>query len=175
MANRLATGLLFVGSLAGLACGGDSITEELAGVYQVTHHTLNQQGCDSEGPTVDQYSHFALAGEEFLVTEYLEFQTCTSADPATCQGLGVLSGYFLSNGQWIQQMASAAESGSACVLAYTLGTLTALGNGGLEIEVRRYREVDGALTGATCSAEEATLRGSTMPCIEYERVAGQRL
>ena len=50
-----------------LACGGDDggSPADVAGVYEVTYHTVNEDACDAEGPANTDYSHFQLLADNF--------------------------------------------------------------------------------------------------------------
>ena len=154
------------------ACGGSS-SSDLAGVYQITHHTINETGCDQEGPESTGYSHFQLSPEEFFGQDLLSFGECQSASPDTCSGLGLFSGYIEMGDEWVSEISSSSGGGSlACLLGFSLSTITETGVGELRIESRRHSDTDDALSEDQCSTDEASLRGSDMPCDRFEVIVG---
>ncbi len=154
------------------ACTGSS-SSELAGVYQITHHTSNETSCAREGPGAIRYSHFQLSLEDFFEQQLLAFGECQSASPDTCSGMGLFSGYLDMGDEQISEISSSSGGGAlACLLGFSRGTITETSIGEVRIERRRYSDTDDTLSEDRCSTDEASARGSDMPCDRFEVIIG---
>jgi len=161
--------------LALAACGDDGDdASTFVGLYEVTHHTRNETACDQEGPASDDFTHFALTEGDLFGQSYLSFGECTSADPASCQNLGIFSAYIRFGGAWTNELHSSSGGGDAsCFLGYVHGTMTKLDEPGeLRFETRVYNEEDDTLSEEECDPDTAEARGDDMPCELFEVVEG---
>ncbi|MCG8421510.1 MAG: hypothetical protein MJE77_26625 [Proteobacteria bacterium] len=159
-------GIIF--AIVALAACGGSDADDLAGIYQVTSHTLNQDSCDREGAAADGGSHLRIRPDSFFTEEFLAVDECESADTSTCNDDGLLGGFFDVNG-WTLEVSTASGGGSlTCYLGYTLETLEETESGVIRIEKRRYGDTDDNLSAAQCSTDEAGSRGTDMMCEQFE-------
>jgi len=170
-------GLLVLVSLA-CACGGggDSELAALAGFYQTTKHTLNEEGCEAEGPDVDGMPYFELVLEDLLGTSYLAFGSCDSADQSSCSSGGIFNSWLNIDGAILHEIQASSFSGETgpCNMSITQGVLSAVGDS-VSMRKRTYREEDDTLTEEQCNLDEAEARGTSMPCTRYEIIEGTRL
>ena len=169
-------GLIVIVSMVG-ACGSDdSELEALAGIYQTTKHTLNDEDCQAEGPDLTDMPYFQLVLEDLLGTKYLAFGSCESADSSTCSGAGLFDAWIKRDGE-IQhevQMTSGGGEYGPCSLSLKHGTLTQAGDS-VGMQIRSYHETDDTLTDEECDLDEVEARGTSMPCSSYEIIEGTRV
>lgn len=151
------------------ACGG---APDLEGIYQVTSHTLNEAGCDVEGPAAaDDYPYFSLRPDDFLGESLLAFGTCTGPTIEECEDFGLFSSFLEIDGEWKMQISTASFAGT-CTLGYFIGSTLEQPDGSLRLEFRNYSEVDETLDADACDTDVADARGTDMPCDRYEVVVG---
>lgn len=155
------------------ACGGDP---EILGFYATTHHTLNNDGCEAEGPEQDDPPYFHITAEKFFGVEIVTARSCDGDSEADCGGFGFASFYRKSGGAWLGEVyaSSGGEGGSPCLLLYFLDRAVLDGET-IRIEATRYSEEDDTLEGDACDPDVAERRGDSMPCERLEVVEGLRI
>jgi len=154
------------------ACGDSKV--DLSGMYSVTYHTQNQTDCNVEGEAVDEPAYFRMAEEELLGQKYFSLSECDSADEATCTGGGLFFGMIFSmpidNG-WKGKMSMSTGTGDPCALTYSEASAVFQEDDSLRIEVRAWSEEITVAEGE-CGYELAEERGTSMPCSNFEVMAG---
>lgn len=162
--------------LAGCGDEEEAAMEAVAGIYQTTKHTINEEGCQAEGPEVTDMPYFQFVVQDLFGTKFLSFGTCESADESTCVDAGIF-GAWRKSGSGFEHTVFAASGGGqygTCVLSYVFGTMVSIG-GSVTMEIRTYREEDASLSEDACDTDEAEARGTGMPCVRYEVIEGTRI
>jgi len=172
-----------VGVAVLLACAGCSEDQALpngpdvAGWYEVTHHTLSDGDCMTEGGDATGLPYIRLTEEVHDTTAYLALRRCQSMDATDCDSEDFFGGTSfvipIENG-WQERKAGAAfqpVSGD-CYLSYGEATLVQNGDGVI-VELRRYEEVEPGIGAADCTHERAMDRADLMPCLDFEVIHGQ--
>ena len=159
--------------LLAAACGKDG--EELMGVWQVTSHTLNQNGCTAEGPAVEDGPTFIkFIRGEFFGQDYVEYVDCPDASGDACDEggniLGVLYTEAIDDGMTSESY-GASGSADSCLYSSTVSRAVAPGSM-LRIETRHNRPDD--VTGTNCDLDDAEERKDDLPCVELEVLIGAR-
>jgi hypothetical protein len=177
----MAAGVLALGACGGddagdddaLDAAGDAPGAELVGVWQVTSHTRNENGCGAEGPTVLGPAFIKFVEGQLAGQRYLEVVGCQDAAGTTCDSTG---GSLLFYAEPIPaglraSVFIASGTPSDCFLSALASDATVAGTS-LRIETRQ-REEDG-VTGTQCETDDAEARQATMPCISFEVLTGLR-
>lgn len=155
-----------------LACGGSDV--DLSGIYRVTYHTQNQNDCSVEGAPVDEPAYFRMSEEELFGQTYFSMSECTSADEATCSGGGLFLGMIFSmpiDDGWKGETSLSSGSGDPCALTYSEASAVFQDDDSLRIEIRAWGEEITVAEG-DCGYELAEDRGKSMPCQNFEVMAG---
>lgn len=163
-----------VAALAACSGGGSSV-EDVAGIYEVSYHTLNEDDCLAEGPANTDYSHFQLLLGDFLGQEYVSFGECSSAAMADCDDGGLFSAFIDMGGSLVSELSASSGGGAGtCFLSYARSVLTDAGDGTVRIERHAYNEEDDTLSEEACDPDTASARGTAMPCTRFEILEGRR-
>ncbi|HZS41692.1 MAG TPA: hypothetical protein VFF06_32905 [Polyangia bacterium] len=163
--------LLFACALApaALAAGcGDGI--DITGMYAMTASQSDGAGC---GPGTAQTTpaFFQVVKQELLGVPLFSFKTCTSADPSTCTlGFGLLS-EPIANG-WKGELSIASGDAASCSLGYTVETAVVMAR---SLRYERHVYSENNVQGTQCKSQDATSRGTSMPCTGYVLLVGDRL
>ncbi|MGE0872062.1 MAG: hypothetical protein AB7P03_26120 [Kofleriaceae bacterium] len=167
MRNKL---LVCVGLLA--ACGEDLDGPDLSGVYQVTTAVESDADCNPTTPIEMPDPYFILESKELFGHTYFHHAGCPTADPASCEEFGSLgpldSGF---DGGWEGGLGFAVGSMPPCTLGYSYGSATVIDDTTVQVEDRSYIAED----QPTCDANEATERGTSLPCVSSKRWVGTRV
>jgi len=153
---------LLVGSLLA-ACGGGGLDgPDLSGVYQVTEMLESNNSCDPQTPVAMPDAFFLLEPKELFGHDYFHHMICDSAEPASCSEGGSVGPLdtALDDG-WQGGIGYASGSAPPCLLGYAFGIATESGPDRVRVEERSYADRE----APTCDANDATERGTTMPCI----------
>jgi hypothetical protein len=155
------------------ACGGDP---EILGFYATTHHTLNSESCDAEGPAQSDPPYFHVVSEKFFGVEIVSARPCDGDSELDCDGFGFASFFGKSGGVWVGEISasSGGADGFSCRLLYFLDRATLDGET-LRIEATRYSEEDDTLMGDACDPDVAERRGDSMPCERLQVIEGIRV
>ena len=83
----IATGLVSCGTSES---GSSGDWNKLDGVWQVSSHTENLEGCEAEGDTASEpLTYFKLEKKDFFGVPYIGFASCSSA--SNCEDVVLLS------------------------------------------------------------------------------------
>jgi hypothetical protein len=160
---------------AGLAaCGGDDDGSAFEGVYEVTRHTLNDTGCDAEGPDVTGGdAFFKLQTGDIMGFSILEYYSCTSA--TECEPDSDLFKSFAKiGGEWRIETQVASGSGTDCSLSEITGPLRTTDTG-VKLELKTS-SADITLSGnEECDTDLIDKYSDQMVCGEYEVVEATKL
>ncbi len=171
MPRRLAI-VMCLGLMSCGSNGGDD-GSGYVGIYKVTAHTLNSEGCDGPGDPVTDIEYFRLKGGEFLGQTFLSMGVCDTAMEESCEDPGIFNAFVKADGRWTQEIGIAYILGQdPCTLIFKQGFLQGE-TGEVAIETRSYSKTDDTLTSEECNAEAATLLGVSMPCTQFEVVVGE--
>ncbi|MGE0548151.1 MAG: hypothetical protein AB7O24_10415 [Kofleriaceae bacterium] len=153
-------------------CGEDLDGPDLSGVYQVTSAVESETDCNPLVPVVMPDPYFLLEPKELFGHTYFHHVVCPTADPASCEeygSVGPLDTGFDTG--WEGGIGFSAGSEPPCTLGYSYGIVTKIDEMSVQVEDRSYIAED----QPTCDAEEATNRGTTMPCVGSTRWIGTRV
>ena len=176
-------GLVAAAALGAVACGssdsgsgGAGSGIDISGMYQVSHQTTSARDCVNEGTETTSVPYFRVLPE---AKGYAAVR-CTGADVSTCANdlaqaalklkLIVIVDWPATDG-W-SSASSFASTNGGCSLSYSEGVAT-LTDASLRIESRRYADMP-SLDKAACTQAEATKRGTSMPCDEFDVFIGTR-
>ena len=160
---RLVLGLVVV---LALGCGGTDIE----GMYQVTSHTF-AEGCGTEVAATGE-PYFRIEQTDFFGQDVQIPHECETTSVDTCTGFGFFALLAEEIDSGYRGTASLASGGGAtCALSYYVYTATLDGDV-LTFHAEQYGET---VTSATCDADEATNRGTDMPCVSTETIVGTRV
>lgn len=165
-------------ALAG--CNEDPVVPmgpDLSGWYEVTHHTLSDGDCVTEGADATGLPFIRLTSEVHESSEYLALRRCQDLEEAACDNEDFFHGTsFLLPMEygWEERKTAAAYQPMTgdCYLSYGVSTLLQSGEG-VVIELRRYEALEPGLTAEDCTYGLAAARGDTMPCLDYEVIHAQ--
>lgn len=161
---------------AGLtACGGDDDGGgDFVGTYEVTKHTLNDTGCDAEGPAVtDGDAFFKLQMGDIMGFPILEYYSCTSA--TECEPDSDLFKSFAKiGGEWSIQTQVASGFDPECNLSEITGPLqkTELG---VKLELRTTQATITLSGGEECDTDLVDKYSDQMVCGQYEVLEATKL
>jgi hypothetical protein len=161
-------------SLMTMNCGDDI---GAVGIFQITSHTLNAEGCTLEGPSIlgtESITHFKIFQASVPGKTLMAIHGCQSADESSCSLGGLPSGFQKNDGHWVLDTYVVLSSSSWCILGLTRSEL-ASDVDNAAIEIHTYKEEDATLIGDACTNDEAKARNTTMPCVRYERITGLRV
>lgn len=150
--------------------------DDLLGTWQVTAHTENELGCDTEGPVVADPPYIKFIEGEFFGQEYAEYVACTDAGVTCEESGGIFGALFYAeqiDGGVRASIFAASHGGDPddCLLSRTISDATIAG-GMLRIETRS-RSMD-SVSGTACDSDDAKARFSSLPCTRFEVITGAR-
>lgn len=152
--------------------GGNGVNYD--GIYQATHHTLNETSCASEGDSIletEGPAYLKLQKMTILDPPSLSVRECTGTTEDTCSSVG--ASFRQEDGEWMQDSGGGA-GGTHCNLRYTRTVLTGDGTS-VTIESRTYSEEAPSVAADDCNFETAKERGTSMPCVELEVTRATRV
>jgi hypothetical protein len=184
MTNRYAAAV-FACLSVWVACGGESddIASVESGVYAIESWSLNEQGCDAEGPSILErrvQSHVLIAHVAASDEELIAVQPCL--DPEDCLAAfddlrpssspyGELTGGNRADGFEGWREGSTA-TGDICRFWAEAATL--ITDAGVALFERRTQYVDTARTGLFCGFSGGP-NGRDAPCRELELLTATRV
>jgi hypothetical protein len=146
---------------------------DLTGAYLVTAESANPTGCGPGTPvTPPTKPYVQFDSQDFFGATLITAKACTSATDTTgCNSIGLLEEPI--DDGWKGETSVASGGGtSPCFLSYILATAT-LVDGTLHFESTTYED-SVTLDAASCIPKEATNRGTSMPCKEYQSVTATK-
>lgn len=171
---RKTTALLFcIVQAAGLtACGEDDDASKYVGVYEISHHTLNDAACDVEGPEVtDGDPFFKIEKGDFFGFTILNFYYCTSA--TECDDMS--TNFFGKQPDgWKIEMRASYEFQGECNLSETIGPLQKTEEG-VRVEVKSSTAAVTPAGGEECDPDLVETYAEQMVCDNYEVIEGTKL
>jgi len=148
----------------------------IAGLYEVTHHTsaLLDPDCVTEGNDRTEPPYFQVVESSSASGDpVFGFHPCTSADVSTCDGIDSLGYVDVPEADgWSSTLPYSRVSGADCELNFSTDRVDVAADASLHLEARRYGETVPVADGP-CTAEEAATRGTDMPCESYEVLDGR--
>ena len=147
---------------------------DVSGIYELTAHTRNDELCDLEGEAVPGAPYFMMSWNG----QWFSYLDCDRAAADSCYARETI-GYKLSEpieggwerisagGDWIQ-----IQDERLCQLRYAESSLLAA-DGQVSLHVRVHGETVAAEASGCLSM--ANDRGTTMPCLYYEVLEGNRI
>ena len=75
-----------MGLLIGCASPEQVLLDDWSGVYRLTQHRYNDEGCDEPGPEQAEPTHVEVDGAAGIEAHLVEIRRCSDAD--TCEGAG---------------------------------------------------------------------------------------
>jgi|GEM_PF-2969846 len=163
----------FVTLALGACTTGDLDGPDVVGVWRVTAHTKNTQGC-TVGPALTDPPFIKFTKENLAGLEYLVYAPCS--DATTCESSDFGPAFTEPNGNgYTFTNASKLFTGSTCTLGGERSSLTVGADGAMAIEHRNFG-IDTELTEAQCTVEEARsrLQAESLPCRDLETLAAVR-
>jgi hypothetical protein len=153
--------------LALSACDQSIQLVDLTGVYQVGTD-VSSKPCGSDVP-VSQPAPFVTFSENDVLGGFW-MQSCADRAATNCWGDKYLGAYpgALEDG-WQGTVSGASET---CFLTYRVQTAKLFDGTHLVVETTEYGEQS---TTVVCTAHDAEVRGSLMPCTLHERIDATRL
>lgn len=153
--------------LLGVAACGGRTQEPLLGVWQVTAHTHNPDGCATDGPAtaVPPYVEFVVS--DVLGQQVLELVDCTTA--ASCAtSLGLRGRLFTEPvlGGRRSSVFVAFGDTARCTLAARRADAVIAADGTLRVETRRFEARD--LSAVVCDDASAASMLASLPCAELD-------
>ena len=144
-------------------CGGSADrmdAGEVAGTYRIDSHVGSR--CAVDQPVQSDAAYLALR----LFAEGAVIQACPDTPTNQC-GPSTSLPEMIAHG-WSGSDASAEshENGRICILQYREYAVTVIG-GHLSFDSTTYGSTFGVVT---CTADEARMRGTAMPCALHERI-----
>jgi hypothetical protein len=173
-------GVMTFCALALAGCGDDDEGPpgpDIAGIYEVTHHTLNETACDAEGPDVSDPPFIRLELQQIVGIWTYGFSPCDSADPGSCFSLGILSTAFTSSdgSAWHGDITSSNGGDEFGVCKLTASRSLARPTAeGVHMEFRSSSGEAPDLTGEACDPDAARARAESFPCNRFEVFDGRK-
>lgn len=62
------------------------LLDDWSGIYEITRHQYNDEGCEEPGPELQEPTHVELDGAAGIDAHLVEIRRCP--DPETCEGAG---------------------------------------------------------------------------------------
>jgi hypothetical protein len=149
---------------------------DIAGMYEATHHTQNDSGCDEGGNLADP-PFFRVASEGSMGAAAYTLGLCGSDDAASCVGTGLEGVVFdqPSEGGWKGVEDQAILANARChYIHLEMSAMLDAASEVIRIELRKSEElVDSEFV--ECTIEEAESRAASLPCVSLEVLEGVRV
>jgi hypothetical protein len=165
--------LIVVGSVLAVGCGEDGLAgPDLSGMYQVTQMLESQDSCDPQSPVDMPDAFFLLEPKKLFGRDYFRHAVCTSADPATCEELGSVGPLDTARDDgWQGGIGYSSGEAPPCLLGYVFGIAIETAADTVRIDDQSYADTN----ADSCDPEEATRRGTSMPCVGSTMWIGTRV
>jgi hypothetical protein len=154
------------------AIDAEPVGEELVGVWQLSSHTRDEDGCDQPVPVADP-AYIRFVAGEVAGQRYVEWVACTDAGGLTCDAPGMNYLYYaepIAGGARAAIYVAGGEPAD-CTLAATISDATLTG-ADLRVETRTRQQSN--VTDTSCTTEDARARAATMPCSRFDLMLGAR-